>query len=173
EGCEALTDESIEAVAANCPALVSLTVHYCPALTDEPIKAIAANCHALKSLFALGCRALTQESMKAIAASFLVPESLCEAWAEHKHNILSEDGTKIDFGAYWDGKERRWAYKYFTETQLEDVTDAFVVSLLSANVTSINLAQSDGITDACVNAIAINCFALESLNVAGCTALTD
>ncbi|MEO1480385.1 MAG: hypothetical protein AAFV01_17615, partial [Bacteroidota bacterium] len=70
-----------------------------------------------------------------------VPPSLRTAWVEHRNNILSEDGTKIDidFGACWDWERRRWRYEYFTVEQLREVTDAFVVSLLSAKVTSINL----------------------------------
>ncbi|MEO1480417.1 MAG: hypothetical protein AAFV01_17805, partial [Bacteroidota bacterium] len=134
------------------------------------MKAIAAKCPALKSLNVQGCDALTHESMKAISAPCLVPENLREAWAEHKRNVVSEDGTKIDFGACYDWVTNKWSYKYFTVPQLAEVTDAFVVSLLSAKVTSINLAWC-GITDVCVKAIAENCPALELLSIQGCRAL--
>ncbi|MEO1480413.1 MAG: hypothetical protein AAFV01_17780, partial [Bacteroidota bacterium] len=142
-------------------------------LTDESIKAIAANCPSLELLSIQGCRALTHESIKAVPASCLVPESLRETWEEHKHNIVSEDGTTIDFGHCYDWDTDILGFKYFTQDQLFAVTDAFVVSLLSAKVTSINLAYCRSISDVLINAIAANCPALVSLNVALCDALTD
>jgi len=57
-----------KAIAANCPALVSLNVAECEALTDSCMKAIAANCPAIVSLNVAKCEALTGDAVKAIAA---------------------------------------------------------------------------------------------------------
>ncbi|MEO1480173.1 MAG: hypothetical protein AAFV01_16520, partial [Bacteroidota bacterium] len=126
-GCCDITDACVKAIAATCHALVSLYVRGCGALTDESIKAIAANCPALELLDIQWCPALTHESIKAVPASCLVPESLREAWAKHKDEIVSEDGTTIDFGRHFDTENWQWTYKYFTQAQLAEVTDAFVV----------------------------------------------
>ncbi|MEO1480366.1 MAG: hypothetical protein AAFV01_17510, partial [Bacteroidota bacterium] len=153
--------------------VTSINLAGCNGITDDSIKAIALNCPSLESLEVRGCVALTHESIKLIPARCFVPESLREAWSKHKHNIVSEDATTIDFGACWDSRNG-WTYKYFTEEQLAEVTNAFVVSLLSPKVTSISLTGCTGITtDVCVKAIAANCTALKALNVDGCGALTD
>ncbi|MEO1480347.1 MAG: hypothetical protein AAFV01_17410, partial [Bacteroidota bacterium] len=172
-GCEALTNKSIKAIADCCPALESLNVEGFPTVTYESIVAIAANCPALVSLDIKGCR---HESMRAAATRFLVPETLRKEWTEHRNDILSEDGTRIDFGASWNEDKRRWTYKCFTEEQLAEVTDTFVVSLvslLSPKVTAINLAGCRNVSDVAIRAISAICRALEELNVEDCEALTD
>ena len=65
-GCQNITDEAIEDIAVNCPALTSLIVSS-SRLTDEAIKAIATNCLALAKLDVSDCQGLTDESIKAIA----------------------------------------------------------------------------------------------------------
>ena len=88
-----------------------------------------------------------------------VPDDLREFWAAKKHLILSEDGTKIDFGSYWDLRGK--------------ATDAFVTSLLSSKVTLINLAGCYTLTAEAFKAIGANCPALTELYVKGCNNLTS
>ena len=103
----------------------------------------------------------------------VVPDGLREVWAAKKHLIVSEDGTTIDFGWYWDDRRGWWNYKYLDEDQLDKVTDAFVVSLLSRKVTSINIVRCKSLTDKAIRAIAAKCPALTNLNIFSCKNLTN
>ena len=61
---------AIKAIAANCPALVSLKIRFARGLTDEAFVAIAANCPSLTTTLTVNdSYLLTDETLKAIAAN--------------------------------------------------------------------------------------------------------
>ena len=62
-----LTDDSIAAVAANCPHLAELNVRDCKHLTDALIAAVAEKCASLAELDVERCSNLTNASVKAVA----------------------------------------------------------------------------------------------------------
>ena len=66
-GAANLTDKSITAIAANCPALTSLKPSY---LTDEASKAIATNCSALTMLNVEVSTNLIDASIQAITEGY-------------------------------------------------------------------------------------------------------
>ena len=62
-----LTDDSIAAVAANCPHLAELNVRDCKHLTDALIAAVAEKCASLAELDVGDCSILTDASRAAVA----------------------------------------------------------------------------------------------------------
>ena len=63
-----LTDESVLAVAANCPSLKRLVIADCKFITDRGLTAIAAGCGSLTELDCSRCPKLTDASVKAVVA---------------------------------------------------------------------------------------------------------
>ncbi|KAJ8605811.1 hypothetical protein CTAYLR_000556 [Chrysophaeum taylorii] len=66
-GCDDITDEAVEAIAAECGELEVLNVSYAK-ISDAALIAVASNCSKLEVLGALECKSLTDEALKAIAA---------------------------------------------------------------------------------------------------------
>ena len=54
-----ITDASLVAIAANCPALEELALHSCPKVTDKGLSAVASGCSALRRIEAHGCKLVT------------------------------------------------------------------------------------------------------------------
>ena len=97
---------------------------------------------------------------------------LREAWETKKGLIVSDGGSKVDFGAAF-AFLKGWSYKYLNEKQLREVTDDMVMSLLSDKVLFLNFAGCECLTEACIAAVAAKCPSLKALEVAGCRKLTD
>ena len=102
----------------------------------------------------------------------VVPDDLRQVWAAKKHLVISENGTTIDFWGNYAARRGGWTSKYLDRAPLDKVTDAFVVSLLSRRVTSINLAGCENLTNEAIMAIAAKCPALTYLDVLECKNLT-
>jgi len=85
-----------------------------------------------------------------------VPEALRCVWAEKKDDMMSSSGERVDLSR-----------KLLGEHERREVTDDFLMSLLSETVTSINIPQCGELTTNAIAAIAAGCPSLKSLNVSG------
>ena len=63
------------------------------------------------------------------SAADVVPADLREVWPKMRGLVVSEGGTKIDFGASY--KDFDLIFTHLDASQLIMVTDAFLISLLS------------------------------------------
>ena len=70
-----VTDDTVEAVAADCRGLKCINLGETPKITNTAIRALAAGCSGLKRLILKGCN-ISDESIKALAAGCRVLEHL-------------------------------------------------------------------------------------------------
>ncbi|KAF6170515.1 hypothetical protein GIB67_031923 [Kingdonia uniflora] len=162
-GCvKAATDHALQAIAANCSQMQSLSLGWCEDVTDVGVKSLAFGCPDLRALDLCGCVLITDESIIALANNCLHLRSLglyyCQNITDRAMYSLANSRVK---GTH-DLWRKSVKYRYNEE-----------------GLVNLNIGQCTALTPPAVQAVCNSfpqlhtCTGRHSLIISGCLNLTS
>ena len=164
-GCENITDEGLTSFTQGCSLIEDLSLHRVGRITDVGIKAIANGCKFIKSLDISHCFRITDESIKLLAQQCSLLEKI-----DLSHCQKLTDIALTYLSNYCPGLTH---VSIFYCKLMTSEAVIHLVKTRGSNLHSLDVGESDLLTDLSVLAIADNCPLLTRVKLFRSKLMTD
>ena len=190
--CDRITDAALSEVARECSNLQSLNLMYCRNITDASVLEVARGCSNLQTLNLKACSNITDASVSEVARQCSNLQTLnledCENITDAGLAVLSLC-LKLDFFDFCKMHARiagdqcilalcgREDFQRLVEFDFSGFTltndGLLAVASVCPNLQTLNLSGCSNITDAILLEVARRCSNLQSLDLRHCSNITD